>query len=187
MIRALLFLVVTTAACGDDGGPANIDASQSIDSPRSDAAIDAAIDAPPGTRRCGAMGSGTVTGTVMGEQIAPVVRAYQLTFAGQGTAIILDELGTGCTTPPTGGQHLNLIICALPAVQTYPVVGEQAFACPSANAFGLVEQNTGTDFAESTGGSVVVTDVSGGCTTGTFSINYLTEQLTGSFDAYVCP
>jgi hypothetical protein len=67
------------------------------------------------------------------------------------------------------------------------VVGEQAFACPGTNSFGLVEQNGSTDFAESTGGTITVTDVSGGCTTGTFSINYMNEQLTGSFDAYVCP
>jgi hypothetical protein len=100
---------------------------------------------------------------------------------------VIDELGTGCAAAPVGGHHLNLLLCALPAVQTYPVVGEQAFGCPSSNSFGLVEQNSGSDFAESTGGSVVVTDVSGGCTTGTFTIDYMTEQLTGSFDAFVCP
>lgn len=182
MKRFTWLLVLAAGACGDDG-PANIDAG--TDAPRIDAPIDAAIDAPA-ARRCGANGTGTVTGTVMGAAITPVVRAYQVTTAGQGTAIVIDEVGAGCT-PSTTGEHLALLLCAVPTVRTYPVVGEQAFACPSNNSFGLVEQNAGSDFAESTGGTMSVTDVSGGCTTGTFTINYLNEQLTGTFDAFVCP
>lgn len=184
MTRLPWVLVVLLGACGDDA--VAVDASVSIDAPRADAPRDAAIDAPI-TRRCGAAGTGTTSGTILGAQITPVMRAYQVTTTGQGTAIVIDETAaTGCTAATTG-EHLAILICDLPSVRTYPVVGEQAFACPSTDSFGLIEQNGGSDFAESTGGSVVVTDVSGGCTTGTFSINYLNETLTGTFDAFVCP
>ncbi len=186
MTRTILLLVLASAACGDNLEPA-IDAGPRADADRdaSNGGIDAAIDAPMTTRRCGAMGSGTVTGTVNGVTITPVVRAVQVTIPGQGVAIVLDEAGTGCTTSTTG-EHLALLMCAAPTVRTIPVVNEQAFNCPGTNAFGLIEQGT-TDIGESTGGTIVVTDISDGCSTGTFTINYMNEQLTGSFDAYVCP
>lgn len=172
-------LVVLLVACGgdDDGGGTNVDAAVTADAP-------ASIDAPP-TASCGT--PGTVTGTVMGEMIAPVMRAQQLTLQ-QGVVILLDEVAGACNQNSTTGEHLVLIFCAAPTAGTYPVVGEQVFMCPGNNSFGLVEQNGSQDFAESVGGTVTISAVTSSCVTGTFTINYPNaEQLTGSFNAEICP
>ena len=143
---------------------------------------------------CGTEGNGTVTGSVGGAQITPVVRANQVTVPGAGVAIVLDEVGGACGVPGDTGEHLVLIFCAAPAVGSHSVVSEQQFMCPGAGASSIVEQNGGMDFAEATGGSIEIASADGSCTTGSYSINYIpaggggaSEQLTGTFSAIVCP
>jgi hypothetical protein len=175
----VVILSVWLLACGDDGGTSTPDASPSSD---------ASIDAPPGARRCGDAGTGSTTGTIMGVEITPVVRTTQITVSGEGVAIVLDEVGGAtCGELPTTGEHLALLFCATPTVGMHTVVDEQAFMCPGAGTFGLIEQNGSTDFAESTGGSITITSADAECVAGTFSINFMNEQLTGTFDAFVCP
>lgn len=186
-LRIWCVLVFGFAACGDDGGSGS-GRDAAVDSPRQlDAAIDAPGDAPP-PGVCGASGNATVNGMVMGVTIAPVVRAYEVSAGNQGTAIVLDEVAGSCGQLPTSGEHLALLFCAPPPAGTYPVVGEQAFMCPSNNAFGLVEQNGSMDYAESVGGTITITGRSSTCVSGMFSINYMNaEQLSGSFNAVICP
>lgn len=145
-------------------------------------------DAPP-ARRCGSAGTATVEGMVTGPfgDVALVpMRAFQYTLPGQGTMVMLANFGAGCEGW-ANGERLTLMTCEPPAVGTYPVVDQQAYACGSSNALGVVEEGLGADLAVSTGGSITITDDRDGCTTGTFAIDYGTERLTGSFDAYVCP
>jgi hypothetical protein len=148
----------------------------------------------PGGGDCGTDGSGSVTGTVGGASIMPVVRANQVTIGGAGVAIVLDEIAGSCGMPGNTGEHLVLLFCSAPTAGTHTVVSEQQFMCPGTNAGSLVEQNGGMDFAEPTGGSITVDSADGSCTAGSFSINYIpaggggaSEQLTGTFNAVVCP
>lgn len=145
--------------------------------------------AAPPARRCGSGGSATVEGTVTGPYgsvaLAPV-RAFQYTLPGQGTMIMLANHGAGCEGW-ANGERLTLVTCEPPAVGTYPVVDQSAYACGGTSALGVVEEGLGADLAVSTGGAITITDDRDGCTTGTFAIDYGPERLTGSFDAYVCP
>lgn len=157
-----------------------------------DGGADAAIDAP--AAGCGATGTGTVTGSVGGATISPVVRASQVTVAGAGVGIILDEVAGACGSPAATGEHLVLGFCDAPTVRTYTVVGEQAFGCPGADAFGLVEQNGGSDFAESLSGTITIASTAGTCVSGSFDISFMPasgpgtpESLSGTFSAVVCP
>jgi hypothetical protein len=136
---------------------------------------------------CGTEGNGTVTGSVSGAQITPVVRANQVALPGAGVVIVLDEIAGACGMPGNTGEHLVLLFCAAPAPGTIAVVGEQQFSCPGLNASSIVEQNGGMDLAEATGGSVQITSTDGMCTSGSYTLDYGAEQLTGTFNAIVCP
>ena len=140
---------------------------------------------------CGSEGNGTVAGSVSGAQITPVVRANQVALPGAGVAIVLDEISGSCGMPGTTGEHLVLLFCAAPAPGTIAVVGEQQFSCPGLDAASIVEQNGGMDLAEATGGSVQITATDGTCTSGSYTLDFAapggSEQLTGTFNAIVCP
>lgn len=170
-------MVLAGGACGGDGGEAP------------DAASADALQ--PGA--CGTAGSGTVNGMIGGVAVSPVVRAAQVTIPGSGVAIILDEVAGACGQPATTGEHLVLGFCAAPTAMTYPAVGEQQFDCPGANAFGLVEQNGTSDFAESLSGTITIISATSTCVTGTFDISLqpagagAPASLTGAFSAVVCP
>lgn len=137
---------------------------------------------------CSAPGDATVTGTVMGVEVAPVMRAYQSElFTGVFGIVMDEELGAACDSVSTTGEHLALLFCAEPAEGTYAVVGDTSFDCPNENVFGLLERGGGMDVAKATTGSVTVTGTSGGCAIGTFSIQFGAESLSGTFNAVVCP
>ena len=143
---------------------------------------------------CGVAGTGVASGAIAGATIGPIVRASQVTPPnGGGVVIVLDEADGACGQPNATGEHLVLGFCNAPAAMTYAVVGEQQFSCPGASAFGLVEQNGKTDFAESLSGSITISGVTSTCVTGTFDISFqpvgagATASLTGSFDAVICP
>jgi hypothetical protein len=179
LVVSLMWIV----ACGGDDDAAGGD----------DAAIDAAIDAPTGGA-CGTAGTGTVTGSVGGATISPVVRANQVTIAGAGVGIVLDEVAGACGEPASTGEHLVLGFCDAPTVRTYTVVGEQAFGCPGMDAFGLMEQNGGEDFGESLSGTITIASVDATCVSGSFDISFMPasgpgtpESLSGTFNAVICP
>ena len=176
-IACLALSAVWLLACGGDDGAGG---------------VDAATDAVAGA--CGAAGTGTVTGSVGGATISPVVRAGQVTITGEGVAIVIDEVAGACGVPGATGEHLVLGFCGAPTVRTYTVVGEQAFGCPGTDVFGLVEQNGGNDFAESLSGTVAIASIEGTCVSGTFDISFMPgsgpgtpESLSGSFSAVICP
>jgi hypothetical protein len=146
-------------------------------------------DAPPADgppSNCGTNGSGSVSGTVQGVQVSPVARA-NVVIAGGLAGIVLDEEAGACGAPSSTGEHLILIFCQLPQAGVTDVVGEQAFDCPGIDGAGLIEQNGATDFAEATGGTITTTARTASCITGTFSLDFDTEQMTGAFDAVICP
>jgi hypothetical protein len=183
MLRIAL-LVLALAACGG-GGQSPTDGANPNDgrNPTGDGPL-------PGS--CGTDGSGTVSGTIGGVEVAPVLRANQITVGGAGTGIILDEVGGQCGMAGETGEHLVLIFCEPPTVGTHTVGTEQQFMCPGTLAAGLIEQDGGGDFAEATGGSITITSADGSCTTGTFSVDLTPDvgspgTLTGSFAAVVCP
>jgi hypothetical protein len=142
-------------------------------------------DAPPASN-CGANGAGSVSGTVLGVQVSPIARA-NVVIAGGLAGIVLDEEAGACGAPSSTGEHLVLIFCQLPQAGVTDVVGEQAFACPGIDGAGLIEQNGATDLAEATGGTITTTNRTASCITGTFSLDFGAEQMTGSFDALICP
>jgi hypothetical protein len=182
MLRGIAILAVSSMAIlacggGDDDAPAG---------------VDAAIDAP--TAGCGSAGTGTITGSVGGATISPVVRANQVTISGAGVAIVLDEVAGACGTPGSTGEHVVLGFCDAPTVRTYSVVGEQAFGCPGTDAFGLIEQNGGNDFGESLSGTITIGSIAGTCVSGSFDISFMPasgpgtpESMSGTFAAVICP
>ena len=139
---------------------------------------------------CGTTGEGSVTGSVGGVEISPVLRASHVTIPGQGIAIVLDETAGACGVAGETGEHLVLLLCDA-EIGLHSIANEQAFACPGSNSAALIEQNGGTDFATATEGSVTI-DISDECTTGSFTIDMTPDvgepgTLTGSFAAVVCP
>src|SRR5687768_3378367 len=91
-------------------------------------------DGDGGVGNCGAEGNGSVTGTVGGATIGPIVRANQVAVPGFGFAIVLDEVAGACGTPADTGEHLVLLFCTAPAAGSLTVVSEQQFMCPGSNA-----------------------------------------------------
>jgi hypothetical protein len=155
----MIAAVLLAAACGDDGG---------------------------GAAECQPGGSGTVSGSVMGETIDPVMWAGVIGLGG-GTIINLDEdPGASCSEPGQTGQHLVLGFCAPPAPGTYPIVAPAAWMCPTENAFALIEHMGGSDFADGTGGTITIDAVSDDCVTGSYTAEFAGETLSGSFAAAVC-
>jgi hypothetical protein len=137
---------------------------------------------------CSAPGTATVTGSVMGVEVAPVMRAYQSElFTGVFGIVMDEELGAACDSVSTTGEHLALLFCALPEEKTYNVVGDTSFDCPNDNVFGILERGGGMDVAKATSGTATVTGASAGCAIGTFSIDFGGESLSGTFNAVVCP
>jgi hypothetical protein len=180
MRSARCLVIAMASACGgSDGDGTSIDAPPPVDA------------APPGM--CDAAGTGSVNGTIAGVAVTPVVRAAQVTTPGLGVAIVLDEVAGACGQPAATGEHLVLGFCNTPTPMTYTAVGEQQFNCPGPNAFGLVEQNGGADFAESLSGTITISSATSACVTGTFDINFQPAgagspaSLTGSFAAVICP
>ncbi len=140
------------------------------------------------TTTCAAPGEATVTGSVMGVEVAPVMRAFQSELFTGVFGIVMDEqLGAACDSVSTAGEHLALLFCAEPVEGTHNVVGDTSFDCPNDNVFGLLERGGGMDVARATTGTVTVTGTSGGCAIGSFSIDFGGESLTGTFNAVVCP
>ena len=163
-------LILVAACAGGDG----------------DAPGDATPRDAPASGNCGASGTGSVTGTVQGAQVSPVARA-NVVIAGGMAGIVLDEQAGACGAPSTTGEHLVLIFCQLPQPGVTDVVGEQAFGCPGIDGAGLIEENGATDLAEATGGTITTTNRTASCISGTFSLDFGAEQMTGSFDALICP
>ena len=180
-MSARAFVIGLVCACGGVGS-----------NPGDGAGVDASIDSAPGS--CGAAGNGVVNGTVGGASVTPVMRAFQVTFPGEGVAIVIDETGGTCGTPSTSGEQLVLAFCDAPSARAYTVVGEQQFACPGADAGALIEQDGGSDFGEATGGSITIDSATPTCVSGTFAIDMraasgsgANEPISGSFNAVVCP
>jgi hypothetical protein len=170
----LWVLCLAVLACGDDGVGGAVDAAvETIDAPLADAT----------TGACGA--TATVNGMVEGVTIVPV-RAYELTIPNLGVGIVLDEAATPCGSTPMAGEHLVFGTCQAAPVGDTTIVGEQAFDCPSTNAFGLIEQDR-TDFAEATSGTLTITSRTATCVEGTFTVAFSAETLTGSFAEEICP
>lgn len=165
-MRILLVMAVLVAACGDDGGSTPADSNSQP--------------------MCGANGTGTANGTVMGIQVSPVVRANYV-VAGGAAAVVLDEGPGQCGVPNNAGEHLVLLWCAPPTPGTSTIVAEQDWGCPGPDSAGLIEQNGGTDFAEATGGSLTVNTIDSMCVTGSYTVMFGGDTMMGSFDATVCP
>lgn len=170
-LARLLLVFVATACTAGDPDPSD---------PPSD---------PPTGPTCGSAGSATVAGTVAGVSITPVARAAKLTFDPEGFVVLsLDETpGTVCGDAGPTGEHLVFGFCGEPGVGTHAIASSDAFACPGATGFAIIEQNEGEDLADATGGSITIERSDDSCTTGSFSVQFGGEQLTGTFDAVACP
>lgn len=129
-------------------------------------------------------------GSVLGAPLGPFARASLVTpttrpFGGVAWALGLDE-GDGTCGEPGPGRRVSILFCDTPAAKTYPISIGMAFRCPSDKVVALLEDETGADLGEATGGEVVVT-YAGGCVAGTYDLQFGNDTLTGAFDAVVCP
>jgi hypothetical protein len=162
-MRVLLFAIAMLAACGDD---------------------------PDET--CKPEGFSDGEGIVAGAPLGPFARAALITpdprpFGGVAWALELDE-GDGECGEPGPGRRISLLFCDTPKAQTYDIMLGSAFRCPTEmpKIVGLLEDEHGMDLAEAIGGSVTVT-YAGGCVAGTYELQLGNDQISGSFDAVVCP
>lgn len=160
-MRFVLFALATLAACGDD---------------------------PDET--CKPEGFSDGEAMVAGAQLGPFARASLITpnprpFGGVAWALGLDE-GDGACGEPGPGRRLSILFCDTPKAQTYEISIGMAFRCPSEKVVTLLEDQTGADLGEATGGSVTVT-YAGGCVAGTYDLQIGNDAIEGSFDAVVCP
>lgn len=139
---------------------------------------------------CEPEGSSDGEAMVAGEQLGPFVRASLVTpdprpFGGVAWALGLDE-GEGTCGAPGSGRRISILFCDTPAPVEYAISIGMAFRCPNdEKVVAILEDETGADIAEATGGSVTVT-YAGGCVAGAYELQFGTDEISGSFDAVVC-
>jgi len=138
---------------------------------------------------CKPDGVADVEGMVKNEPIGPFVRAQQVATnqpSGPDHAIVLDEVAGACGELATTGKHLVFLFCAPPVAVPYTIASEQNFHCPTNDVLALIEKDGGADFATATSGQLTI-DHAGGCLDGTYTATFGVDDLTGTFDAVVCP
>lgn len=161
-MRFAVLLALALAACGDDGYDPNA---------------------------CKPAGIADVDGTIKDEPIGPFVRAEQVMTsdaAGSTYAIALDEAEGACGEVAPTGKHLVFLLCSEPAAGTYVIASEQIYHCPINGVLAIVEKDGGADFATATAGTLTIAHA-GGCLDGTYTATFGLDDLTGTFDAIVCP
>lgn len=130
-------------------------------------------------------------GMVEGATLGPFARASLVTpeprpFGGVAWALGLDE-GEGACGEPGPGRRISILFCGTPEAKEYAISIGMAFRCPNdEKVVAILEDETGADVAEATGGSVTVT-YAGGCVAGTYELSFTGDAISGSFDAVVCP
>lgn len=160
---AVLALGCALGACGDDGYDPN---------------------------GCKPEGFADVEGVVKNEPLGPFVRAQQMPTnqaTGPGYAIVLDEVTGGCGELSPTGKHLVFLFCAPPVSAIYKVGNEQTFQCPTNDVLALIEKNGGEDFATATSGTLTILHAEGSCLDATYTASFGIDEVTGAFDALVCP
>ncbi len=162
-LAVLLALGSVIGACGDDGYDPN---------------------------SCKPDGAADVEGMVKNEPIGPFVRAQQIMTnqaTGPGYAVVLDEVPGACGELAPTGKHLVFLFCAPPVAAIYAIGSEQTFHCPTNDVLALIEKTGGTDFATATAGTLTILHAEGSCLDATYSATFGVDDLTGAFDALVCP
>lgn len=177
-MRSLAMMSLVLGACG----------SGVSQNPGGDAPIDTT---PVG---CTPEGTGTVTGTSMGASIGPIASAYQMAAGGM-YVIVLDDRPGVCGPPAASGLHINLIFCAQPSVQRYPVASEGGWSCPNDAPIAVIKDDiTARDHAEGLFGTIDITSTDDSCVTGMYEIDFDTggagsasgDRVSGEFNAVVC-
>lgn len=160
---AIAMSTIALVACGDDGYDPN---------------------------SCKPDGFADVEGMVKNEPLGPFVRAQQVPTnqpTGPGYAIVLDEVAGACGELSTTGKHLVFLFCAPPVAAIYAIGSEQNFRCPTNAVLALIENNGATDFATATGGTLTILHAEGSCLDATYTATFGVDDVTGVFDARVCP
>lgn len=140
-------------------------------------------------RSCQPDGFADVDGMVKNEPIGPFVRAHEVRTSqpsGPGYAIVLDEVAGACGEVAPTGKHLVFLFCSPPAALGYTIASEQTFRCPTNDVLALIEKDGGADVATGTSGALTIAHA-GGCLDGTYTATFGVDELTGTFDAVVCP
>lgn len=165
-----LLLALTVTACAADAPP-NDDTTPDDNTPNT----------------CGSSGGASISGTVAGASISNVARAAKIKVEDGFVVLSLDEApGMVCGDPGPTGEHLVFGFCSEPGVGTHAIKSSESFACPG-GSFALIERDEGEDVAEATGGSITISSSDASCTSGSFSLDFGAEKLTGTFDAVACP
>lgn len=160
--------LLALAACGSPMGHAD----------------DTPIDMPPALS-CGTTGAATVSGSIAGETIAPVARAIQTTFAGVTPVIMIDDGGTGCTAHNGMTDMVSFVICT-PMVATYPIENGIGGPCPDPEVTALSAYTLSDNMYQSAsgrGGTFTIDSIDATCMKGSFSVQFETGQLSGTFAA----
>jgi len=152
------------------------------------------VDAPPqqmiDAAACSPMGTGTVTGSVAGAEIAPVIAARVTTYVGVPTIVLVETAAPNpCGAPMSSpGDYLNMFVCTK-AVGSYPMSGSFP-TCPGSSGAAVfgVQVQTMTALYKATGGMVTIATVDTACTTGMYSITFDSgDTVSGAFAAHSCP
>jgi len=158
-----IVIAIALGACGDDGYDPN---------------------------SCKPDGFADTAGMVKNESLGPFVRAQQIPTnqaTGPGYAIVLDEVAGACGELAPTGKHLVFLFCEPPVSAIYAIASEQNFRCPTNDVLALVEKDGATDFATATSGTLTILHAEGSCLDATYSASFGVDEVTGVFDAVVCP
>jgi hypothetical protein len=150
----------------------------------------ASVDSSSAT--CGTAGTASVTGTVGGETVSPVMAAF-LSPTPTGYALVVHEDAVVCEPgADRAGQRLVLAFCDEVSAGQYTVLSEQDFswdaACPGQRVAGAVLEDTsgGGDIEDGASGTITI-DGTDDCLDGSFAVTFTDgNALSGSFSAVRC-
>lgn len=154
---------------------------------------------------CG--GGNSVSGSVQGHTLTAqsAIMAQETTtsngITAYGTSIVLVSIANACSTLQTdlmtGVEPANLDEVVLVLGNTSPVasgtfdVTTTPTSVPIAEAFAFVSGSTCASeldggFDQATGGTITLSSISSSSASGSFTLTFGTDQVTGSFSASTC-
>lgn len=96
------------------------------------------------------------------------------------------EIASSCGEVAPTGEHLVFLFCGEPVIGSYALTSEQLYRCPVAAVLAIIETDGGADLAAATAGTLTIART-GACISGSYTAIFGADQLTGTFDAVVCP
>lgn len=192
-MKIILALGVTMLALGcsngnnpsDGGSEGGIDAGADT-SPTDGSVKDVAVDAPNEASTCPiTAGSGTVTGTLLGNTLA-AKDAISSSANGTSFIAITDYTSTCADGLNNLKANSSALLFDFPATPTLSVGTVNVGAAVDV-AYATYNATCNSPTGESsTGGSVTITAVTACSVQGTFDVTLNTDHVTGSFTAPVC-